>query len=252
MPSRRYSRRLSVRDDRIGALARRHAALGDPIRIALIEHLLVTDASPGELAAVHDLPTNVLAHHVTVLHEAGIVRRLRSEGDARRTYLHLRTDDPWIRCLSATWAPSPPPSYDRVVFVCTQNSARSQLAAALWPTVSGLPVASAGTRPAPRVHPRTVTTGQRHGLWFDTPHTHDLTDVARPDDLVVCVCDNAHEELLAHPEEYPPTAQALHWSVVDPVPADTDEAFDLTHAELTGRVARLADILTTTEPAPGP
>ena len=53
---------------------------------------------------------------------------------------------------------SPPPvrAVSRVVFVCTHNSARSQLATALWAQRSMVPVASAGTRPAARVHPRAV------------------------------------------------------------------------------------------------
>ena len=83
----------------------------------------------------------------------------------------------------------------RVVFVCTHNSARSQLAAALWAGRSRIPAASAGTRPARRIHPRTVRTARRHGLALLASATADVTDVLASDDLVVAVCDNAHEQL---------------------------------------------------------
>lgn len=79
----------------------------------------------------------------------------------------------------------------RVVFVCTQNSARSQLAAALWSQSSPVPAASAGTDPARRVHPRAVSVGRRHGLALGRARTSHLGEVLRPDDLVVAVCDNA-------------------------------------------------------------
>ena len=59
----------------------------------------------------------------------------------------------------------------RVLFVCTRNSARSQLAAAAWARRSGIPAASAGTEPADRVHPRAVRVARRHGLAIDPTRT---------------------------------------------------------------------------------
>src|SRR6187431_1142506 len=106
--------------------ARLHAALGDPARLAIVDALMVGDSSPGEIARDLAMPTNLVAHHVRVLREAGLVVRMRSEADRRRTYLRLD---------AATLAALTPPTVDagqRVVFVCTHNSARSQLAAALW------------------------------------------------------------------------------------------------------------------------
>ena len=81
------------------------------------------------------------------------------------------------------------------MFVCTHNSARSQLAAALWRERTGRPVASAGTHPAARVHPRAVTVAHRHGLALDPTGTAHVADVVRDGDLVIAVCDNAHEDL---------------------------------------------------------
>jgi ArsR family transcriptional regulator, arsenate/arsenite/antimonite-responsive transcriptional repressor / arsenate reductase (thioredoxin) len=139
--------------------ARRHAALGEPIRLAIVDHLAFGDASPGELADLVGLPTNLTAHHLRVLEHAGLIGRTRSEGDRRRSYVRLSLDDPQLAALFGRGTPPGPPprtQASRVVFVCTRNSARSQLAAAAWRQVSGIPVASAGTHPADRVHPRAV------------------------------------------------------------------------------------------------
>ncbi len=216
------------------ARARVHAALGDPARLAIVDALRVGDASPGEIADQLGMATNLVAHHVKVLDEAGLVARTRSEGDRRRTYLRLRPE---------TLALLGPPhlTAERVVFVCTHNSARSQLAAALWQHRTGGPVASAGTHPAARVHPRAVKVAHRHGLTLDPASTAHLDDVAQPGDLLIAVCDNAHEDLTgAH-------RTRLHWSVPDPVRVDTDAAFEAAYTDLADRIDRLAPAVT---PAP--
>src|SRR5438270_2804016 len=141
--------------------ARIHAALGDPARLAIVETLSLGDASPGEIARDLRLPINLVAHHVNVLTDVGLVVRTRSEGDRRRTYLRL------VPGAFAQLVPPHLPVAPRLVFVCTHNSARSQLAAALWRHRTGEPVASAGTRPATRVHPRAVRISRRHGLALD-------------------------------------------------------------------------------------
>jgi protein-tyrosine-phosphatase len=212
--------------------ARVHAALGDPARLAIVDMLGLGDASPGEIAGALSLPTNLVAHHVRVLRDAGLVVQTRSEGDRRRTYLRL---DP-----AALQSLTPPPlqAGDRVVFVCTHNSARSQLAAALWRRRTGRPVASAGTAPAARVHPRTVKIAHRHGLTIDATGTAHVADVVGADDLVIAVCDNAYEDLTG------PVRPRLHWSVPDPVRAGTDAAFEAAYADLAGRIDRLAPVLT--------
>ena len=169
--------------------ARVHAALGDPSRLAIVDALTLGDASPGEIGALLGMPTNLVAHHVKVLHEAGLVVRTRSEGDRRRTYLRL---DPRVL---ASLTPPALQAGERVVFVCTHNSARSQLAAALWRDRVGGPVASAGTKPAARVHPRAVKVAHRHGLALDPAGTAFVGDVVGDGDLVIAVCDNAHEDL---------------------------------------------------------
>src|SRR5918999_6005354 len=66
-----------------------HAALGDPGRLAIVDALLLGEASPSELQRLLAMPSNLLAHHVRVLEQAGVVTRHRSEGDRRRSYLRL-------------------------------------------------------------------------------------------------------------------------------------------------------------------
>ncbi|WP_406079253.1 helix-turn-helix domain-containing protein [Micromonospora sp. NBC_00858] len=208
--------------------ARIHAALGDPARLAVVDALTLGDASPGEIAQDLGMPTNLVAHHVKVLTEAGLVVRSRSEGDRRRTYLRLRPE------ALAMLMPAPLTEVGRVVFVCTHNSARSQLAAALWSDRTHTSTASAGTQPAQRVHPRAVAVAHRHGLRLNPTGTSHVADIVRDGDLVIAVCDNAHEELTG------PAAPRLHWSVPDPVRVDTDAAFEAAFADLAARVDRVA------------
>ncbi|MEU4744668.1 helix-turn-helix domain-containing protein [Actinosynnema sp. NPDC023658] len=218
------------------ARARVHAALGEPARLAVVELLVLGDASPSEVGRALGLPSNLLAHHVKLLEQAGVVERSRSEGDHRRTYLRLRSAAlaglvPGAAGGSVTGVRR---QASRVVFVCSRNSARSQLATALWGQRSDVPTASAGTRPAERVHPLAVTTARAHGLSLTRARPRHLDDVLRPDDLLVAVCDNAHEELGAvHPDR-------LHWSVPDPAAVGTEEAFDDAYRHLADRVDRLA------------
>jgi protein-tyrosine-phosphatase/DNA-binding HxlR family transcriptional regulator len=213
------------------ARARVHAALGDPARLAIVDALTLGDASPGEIAHALTMPTNLVAHHVKVLQEAGLVVRTRSEGDRRRTYLRLEP------ATLAALTPPPLRGAERVVFVCTHNSARSQIAAALWRDRVGGPVASAGTEPARQVHPRAVQVAHRHGLHLDPTRTSHVRDVVHDGDLVIAVCDSAHEDLTG------PIRPRLHWSVPDPARADTDDAFEAAYTDLEGRIERLAPVL---------
>lgn len=223
---------MDVDSPSVETRARIHAALGDPARLAIVDTLLLGDASPGELGQMLGMPTNLVAHHLKTLQDSGLIARSASEGDRRRTYLHL------VPATLAALTPPRPRPVARVVFVCTHNSARSQLATALWEQRSPVPATSAGTKPAARVHPRAIRVARRHGLTIDPTRTAHISDVIHDDDLVVAVCDNAHEHLPTSP------ARTLHWSVPDPAPADTDAAFEATYAELETRIDRLAPVLT--------
>jgi hypothetical protein len=54
-------------------LARIHAALSDQVRLTMVDISTLGDASPAELVQAVDLPTNLVAHHVTVHIETGLV-----------------------------------------------------------------------------------------------------------------------------------------------------------------------------------
>ena len=203
-----------------------HAALADPARLTITDVLADGDSSPSELAALVSMPSNLLAHHLRVLEDAGLVSRHRSEGDKRRTYLRLVPD-----ALDVLAGPPGRPA-QRVLFVCTANSARSHLAAALWRRASAVPAASAGTHPADAIDPGAIDAARRHGLPLPRLRPRHLSDVHQDGDLIVTVCDLAHEELGGH--------TALHWSVPDPVPADSPESFAATLDELDRRVRLLA------------
>ncbi|GDY33999.1 putative regulatory protein, ArsR family [Gandjariella thermophila] len=220
------------------ARARLHAALGEPARLAIVDRLLLGDASPSEIGREVGLSSNLLAHHVKLLEQAGVVERSRSEGDHRRTYLRLKPG------ALAGLAPQGLRAAPRVVFVCTHNSARSQLAAALWKRRSTVPAASAGTRPAKRVHPLAAAVAGEYGLSLSDARTWHINEVLRSEDLVVAVCDNAHEQLASR------VADRLHWSVPDPARLGTPDAFESAARDLADRVDRLAPAVH--HPAAGP
>lgn len=208
------------------------AALADPVRLSIVYHLLLADASPSELRATLHISSNLLAHHLGVLRKAGVVDDSRSEADARRSYLRLD------QRAFETLVPSTQRRAQRVVFVCTQNSARSQLAAAIWNRRSTLPATSAGTHPAARIHPGAVAAARRHKLHMRPQSPRYLGDVLTAGDLVIAVCDNVHEKL-------PGQLTRLHWSVADPTRADRADAFDVVVSELTERIDNLVPNLKT-------
>lgn len=203
-----------------------HHALGEPRRLAIVEALWLSDRTPTELRQRTGLGSNLLAFHLGVLEEADLVVRTPSEGDGRRRYVRLRAE-----ALASMWA-APRLSAGQVLFVCTHNAARSQLAAALWRRVTGRDAASAGTSPAVEVHPLTVATARAHGLEVaGTPRGYE--ELEHAPDLVVSVCDRARE---AGP---PFDAPALHWSIPDPI-AGGPEEFERTYRQLAARVEVLA------------
>jgi protein-tyrosine-phosphatase len=211
---------VTTLDDR----ARAFAALGDVSRLAVVEALLLGDASPSELSRLLGIPGNLLAHHLDVLQEAGVVQRRRSSNDGRRTYVRVLSDG----LPTITRRGSAPPS--RVVFVCTRNSARSVFAEALWARESSIPVVSAGTDPARAFNPRTRALAKRRGLPLRGNRPQHIGDVVRTEDLVISVCDQVFEEM--------PTRPTLHWSVADPL--DTESSFADAFDDISGRVSVLA------------
>jgi protein-tyrosine-phosphatase/DNA-binding transcriptional ArsR family regulator len=202
-----------------------HAALADPARLAIVDRLSLSDASPSEIQRLLSMPSNLVAHHLAVLEKAGVVRRVRSEGDRRRTYACINTEP-----LEAMM-PALAQHATRVLFVCTQNSARSQLASAIWNRRSSLPTASAGTHPAAEVHPGAVAAARRRDLPMPPRAPRHIDEVLAPGDFIVC--DSAHEEL-------PANLPRIHWAIPDPARTPRRDAFDRVIDALMPRISHLA------------
>lgn len=204
----------------------KYAALADPARLRIVDLLTVGDFSPKELQAELGMPSNLLSHHLRALEVAGLATRHRSEADKRRSYVGL--------AAGALEGLVPGAGYGarRVLFVCTRNSARSQLAAALWRQVSEIPSISAGTHPADRIAPGAIEVARRHGVELAEVPPRRLDQVAEEGDFMVTVCDNAHEELVG--------LGNAHWSVPDPLRLSTENAFEDAFMDISHRVSDLA------------
>ena len=212
------------------ARAAKHAALADPARLRIVDLLTLGDVSPGDLQSTLNMPSNLIAHHLRALQDVGILIRHRSEADRRRSYIHLLPD------AFAGLTPGSVAAAQRVLFVCTGNSARSQIAAALWNQTSTIPATSAGTHPAERIEPGAIKAAARHALSMPLIRPQLLSDVITDDDFIVTVCDNAHEEM--------GTRGGLHWSIPDPVRLGTEAAFDAAFDDIANRIGELAPRLT--------
>jgi protein-tyrosine-phosphatase len=208
------------------ARAAKHAALSDPARLRIVDLLTLGDFSPTELQAELGMPSNLLSHHLRALEDAGLATRHRSEADRRRSYIRLAAG-----ALEGL-VPGAEHGARRVLFVCTKNSARSQLAAALWQQVSEIPSTSAGTHPADRIAQGAIEVARRHGVDLADLPPRNLEQVAGDGDFVVTVCDNAHEEL--------PGLGGVHWSVPDPLRLGTEEAFENAFNDIAHRINDLA------------
>jgi len=217
-----------VRDPSLEERARRHAALGDPVRLAIVEDLISSDRTSLELQQRSGLASNSLAYHLDVLEHAGLITRCQSSGDRRRRYVCLR------RSALPVPVPKPVVGPREALFVCTHNSARSPLAAALWRQLTAGSATSAGTHPATRTNRGAIAAGRRAGVDLGEACPRNLEDVATLPQLIVTVCDRAHEEL-------DPEPGWLHWSIPDPVQVGTRAVFDATVAELRDRITAVAD-----------
>lgn len=204
-----------------------HGALADPARLRIVDGLGSGDRPVSELQELTGLPGNLLAHHLGVLEEAGLIERRRSEGDRRRRYVVLR------RTALHGLLPAAPALAGIPLFVCTHNSARSQFAAGLYRSRTGLEAQSAGTEPASRVHPKAVTVASELGIDLSDAVPRGYDAISDAPDLVVSVCDRAQEA------ELPFSVRRIHWSVPDPVRAGSTRAFREAFEEIEQRMADL-------------
>ena len=203
------------------------AALGDPTRLAIADRLVASDLAPSEIVDLTGCSSPLVAHHLDVLEAAGIVRRSRSEADGRKRFVIL--EPRWRSIL----APAPVP--EEVLFICTHNSARSQMAAAIWRDRTGRRASSAGTHPADHVHPSAVRIARRHGLDLAAaePTRFDPARTGRAT-VIITVCDRAHDDLGFG------GSTRLHWSVPDPATSGSARDFESAFQQLDERIGALA------------
>ena len=143
----------------------------------------------------------------------------------------------------------------RVLFVCTGNSARSQMAEALLGQLGGgrFEVASAGTHPK-GVDPLTVRALAEIGIDWSAARSKSVEEfLGRPVDHVVTVCDQAREACPV----FPGARAMLHWSLGDPAAAGGAEeerlaVFRRIRDEIAGRVRELVEAQPTSSSASRP
>lgn len=207
----------------------RYAALGDERRLLIVDELVSGDRTFSELAGLVSMSGNLLAHHLEVLDEAGLIERRISEGDHRRRYVSLRWDN--LPVLGSV-----PEDSESVAFVCSHNSARSQFASALWTEATGTRSTSAGSEPAERVHPKAVRVASEFGVDLSNARPSGYEALPRDTDLIVSVCDRAKESGV------PEARQHKHWSIPDPVLVGTLTAFRSAFGEIARRMEHLTGV----------
>ncbi|NJO05120.1 MAG: metalloregulator ArsR/SmtB family transcription factor [Chloroflexaceae bacterium] len=248
-----------MRYDPVTRTATRQAALqvlkllADDTRWQLIDELRCSDRLVTELVARTGLAANLVSYHLGLLRQAGFVRVRRSEHDGRAQYYALNRHALRQGCqqlnavLQVNMPPSPPPAaLSPVVFLCTHNSARSQMAEGWLRHLSGgaVSVQSAGTAPR-AVHPLAIQVMAELGIDISQQVAKHLQTLPDPlPGVVVTVCDNVRELCRPHLS----AAVHLHWSVPAPsgllVPGrDPVEVFRLVRDEVRDRVEGLLTLL---------
>ena len=221
---------------------------GHPLRWRLLSELALGDRRVRELVALAGEPQNLVSYHLRQLRGSGLVGTRRSTFDGRDTYYHLDL----ARCArSLTEAgaalhpglrldpvpAAPVTGRCAVLFLCTGNSARSQVAEALARARSGgrVQAASAGSQPRP-LHPDAVRVMAARGIDLAGRHSkHYRVFAGHRFDYVITLCDRVREVC----PEFPGHPAAVHWSIPDPAAggeADTYPAFERMAAELETRI----------------
>ena len=233
-----------------------------PVRWRLLRELVRSDRAVSELTELVDESQSLVSYHLRQLRDGGLVFARRSAADGRDTYYavdlgacqrELRTAGSalhpalWLAPVAPT---APKTEHSRrarhVLFLCTGNSARSQIAEALLEQMSAgaIDAASAGSNPKP-LHPNAVRVMKQRGVDISSNRTKHLDEfVAQRLDMVITLCDRVREvcpEFLSHP-------QLVHWSIPDPAREGTTNrasypAFERTAAELATRIGFLLPVL---------
>jgi len=111
---------------------------------------------------------------------------------------------------------SKPTNRPRILFLCTGNCCRSQMAEALFRHMAGsrFEVGSAGSHPAGFIHPLTIETMRRMNVPMDGQFSKSWDEFADvPNDIILTLCDSAASIPCPVWPGHPATA---HWSLPDP------------------------------------
>jgi ArsR family transcriptional regulator, arsenate/arsenite/antimonite-responsive transcriptional repressor / arsenate reductase (thioredoxin) len=222
--------------------------LSDPLRWQLVVELGRSDRRVGELVQLLGKPQNLVSYHLAELRRAGIVTARRSSADGRDVYYRADLLACRDRLAQAGLSLSPASAVEhrrartRVLFLCTGNSARSQMAEALVEhrSAGAVQSRSAGSHPKP-LHPNAVRVMAERGIDISGRPTKLLARFARHRfDRVITLCDKVREVC----PEFPGAPVASHWSLPDPAAAgDSDEAtypaFQAVADEIESRVTLL-------------
>jgi ArsR family transcriptional regulator, arsenate/arsenite/antimonite-responsive transcriptional repressor / arsenate reductase (thioredoxin) len=238
-----------------------------PLRWRLLRELVQSDRAVWELMLLVGEPQSLVSYHLRQLRDGGLVSARRSSADGRDSYyaVDLTACREALQTAGSALhpalrlAPTPPACprtgrspRRRVLFLCTGNSARSQMAEALIVRMSAgaIEAASAGSHPKP-LHPNAVRALQKRGIDISANRSKHLDEfVSQQFDTVITLCDRVREVC----PEFPSRTERVHWSVPDPALAgETNRAsypaFERTAAELETRISfrlhLLADQTTT-------
>jgi protein-tyrosine-phosphatase/DNA-binding transcriptional ArsR family regulator len=232
---------------------------GHQLRWRLLTELARSDRRVGELCALAGRRQSLVSYHLRQLRDGGLVSMRRSAADGRDTYYVLDL----ARCgeLLASAGVSLHPglaatgreprarrsTVARVLFLCTGNSARSQIAEALCEQLSGggVSAASAGSHPKP-LHPDAVRVMREYGIDLSGRRSKHLGEFSRRRfDYVISLCDRVREIC----PEFPGGPEAIHWSIPDPAREGGLPAFERTAAELKTRIDFLIEAIEVNERA---
>jgi ArsR family transcriptional regulator, arsenate/arsenite/antimonite-responsive transcriptional repressor / arsenate reductase (thioredoxin) len=230
--------------------------IGDRHRWTILSLLARSDRRVGELTELVGERQNLVSYHLAGLRDAGLVSSRRSSFDARDTYYRLNVDrcselfresaealHPTLTFVpNAITPPRPGSRMPRVLFLCTGNSARSQMAEALLKHRSehAVQARSAGSHPKV-LHPDAVRVMAERGIDISRNRTKHLRRYTRNHfDFVVTLCDKVREVC----PDFPGDPATSHWSMPDPAAEgsdgeDTYPAFERAADELEVRVRQL-------------
>jgi protein-tyrosine-phosphatase/DNA-binding transcriptional ArsR family regulator len=233
----------------------------DPIRWRLLSELAHSDRRVGELCTLLNRPQSLISYHLGKLRAEGVVSRRRSAADGRDSYytLDLARCREVLATGGGTLHPGlrlapPPHRWDRaagarVLFLCTGNSSRSQIAQAFVEHLAGgaVEARSAGSHPKP-LHRNAVRVMRGRGIDIAGRRSKHLSEFAGERfDYVVTLCDRVREVC----PEFPDHPDLIHWSIPDPAregerDEETYPAFERTADELCTRIPFLLELIAQT------